>query len=244
MDGAADERVPLLGSYLDGAAVLPRRTAARRGRHPPGLWLPRRERRLRRGGDGGWPDLGRPAAGGDARARRQGRRRAVWRPRSACRRSPATTATTSPTRAAREAAAHRLSRSWSSRAPAAAARACTSSRARRSCGETVARARREAAAAFGDDRLILERYLERPRHVEVQILADAHGNAVHLGERECSLQRRHQKVIEEAPSPAVNPELRARLGDAALRWPRGRLRRRRAPPSSCWPPTASSSSSR
>ena len=83
--------------------------------------------------------------------------------------------------------------------------------------DTIARARREAATAFGDERLILERYLPRPRHIEVQFLADAHGNAVHLGERECSLQRRHQKVIEEAPSPVVDPELRQRLGDAALR---------------------------
>ena len=82
--------------------------------------------------------------------------------------------------------------------------------------ETVASARREAAAAFGDERLILERYLPRPRHIEVQFLADAFGNAVHLGERECSLQRRHQKVIEEAPSPAVDEPLRTRLGEAAL----------------------------
>jgi acetyl/propionyl-CoA carboxylase alpha subunit len=83
--------------------------------------------------------------------------------------------------------------------------------------EALATARREARTAFGDDRLILERYLGRARHVEVQVLADSHGNAVHLGERECSLQRRHQKVIEEAPSPAVSPNLRERLGDAALR---------------------------
>jgi len=89
--------------------------------------------------------------------------------------------------------------------------------AAREMTETLARARREARASFGDDRLILERYLERPRHVEVQLLADTHGNAVHLGERECSLQRRHQKVIEEAPSPAVNAKLRKKLGDAALR---------------------------
>jgi acetyl-CoA/propionyl-CoA carboxylase biotin carboxyl carrier protein len=82
--------------------------------------------------------------------------------------------------------------------------------------ETVARARREAKSSFGDDRLILERYLARPRHVEVQLLADEHGNVVHLGERECSLQRRHQKVIEEAPSPAVAAATRARLGDAAI----------------------------
>ena len=83
--------------------------------------------------------------------------------------------------------------------------------------DTLARARREAKAAFGDDRLILERYLTRPRHIEIQVLADTHGNAVHLGERECSLQRRHQKVIEESPSPAVNEPLRQRLGEAALK---------------------------
>ena len=83
--------------------------------------------------------------------------------------------------------------------------------------ETLARARREAAASFGDERLILERYLARPRHVEMQLLLDHHGNGVHLGERDCSLQRRHQKVIEESPSPAVDAGLRERLGDAALR---------------------------
>ncbi len=83
--------------------------------------------------------------------------------------------------------------------------------------ETLAQARREAASSFGDDRLLLERYLERPRHVEIQFLLDRQGNGVHLGERDCSLQRRHQKVIEEAPSPAVDAALRERLGDAALR---------------------------
>ncbi len=77
-------------------------------------------------------------------------------------------------------------------------------------------ARREARAAFGDERLVLERYVPRPRHVEVQLLLDEHGNGVHLGERDCSLQRRHQKVIEEAPSPGVDAELRSRLGAAAL----------------------------
>jgi acetyl-CoA/propionyl-CoA carboxylase biotin carboxyl carrier protein len=77
-------------------------------------------------------------------------------------------------------------------------------------------ARREAGAAFGDERVLAERYLERPRHIEVQVLGDAHGNLVHLGERECSLQRRHQKVVEEAPSPVVDERTREAMGAAAL----------------------------
>jgi acetyl-CoA/propionyl-CoA carboxylase biotin carboxyl carrier protein len=82
--------------------------------------------------------------------------------------------------------------------------------------DAIASARREARAAFGDDRLILERLLEGPRHVEIQVLFDADGNGIHLGERDCSIQRRHQKILEETPSPAVDKDLRNRMGEAAL----------------------------
>ncbi|WP_329195397.1 MULTISPECIES: acetyl/propionyl/methylcrotonyl-CoA carboxylase subunit alpha [unclassified Streptomyces] len=83
-------------------------------------------------------------------------------------------------------------------------------------GEEIAAARREARSSFGDDTLLVERWVDRPRHIEIQVLADAHGNVVHLGERECSLQRRHQKVIEEAPSVLLTPQLRASMGAAAV----------------------------
>ena len=81
---------------------------------------------------------------------------------------------------------------------------------------SLAAARREARNAFGDDAVYVEKYIEGPRHVEIQVLGDAHGTMLHLGERECSVQRRHQKMIEEAPSVAVTPELRARMGAAAV----------------------------
>jgi acetyl/propionyl-CoA carboxylase alpha subunit len=82
--------------------------------------------------------------------------------------------------------------------------------------ESTAAARREALASFGDGTLYVERLIQNPRHIEVQILADGHGNVVHLFERDCSLQRRHQKVIEESPSPVLTPALRERIGAAAV----------------------------
>src|SRR3546814_3376810 len=77
--------------------------------------------------------------------------------------------------------------------------------------------KREAAASFGDDRVLIEKYIERPRHIEVQVFGDAHGNIVHLFERDCSLQRRHQKVIEEAPAPGMDEATRAAVCEAAVK---------------------------
>jgi len=82
---------------------------------------------------------------------------------------------------------------------------------------SVISAQREALSGFGDDRIFIEKYVEKSRHIEIQILGDEHGNIVHLGERECSIQRRHQKIIEESPSPKVDPFLREQMGEAAIK---------------------------
>ncbi len=83
--------------------------------------------------------------------------------------------------------------------------------------DSIISAKREALSGFGDDRIFIERYVEKSRHIEIQILGDEHGNVVHLGERECSIQRRHQKIIEESPSPRIDPSLREEMGQAAIK---------------------------
>src|SRR5437899_7478699 len=82
--------------------------------------------------------------------------------------------------------------------------------------EGVDTARSKAARAFGNDTIFLERYVDEPRHIEIQVLADTHGNVIHLGERECSVQRRHQKIIEESPSPVIDSAKRHQMGEAAV----------------------------
>jgi acetyl/propionyl-CoA carboxylase alpha subunit len=83
--------------------------------------------------------------------------------------------------------------------------------------ESIDSAKRESKSSFGDDTIFLEKYIDKPRHIEFQILADEHGNIIHLFERECSIQRRHQKIIEETPSPVMNKKLRERMGEAAIK---------------------------
>ena len=108
-------------------------------------------------------------------------------------------------------------RSSSSRRPAAAARACGWSAPPRELEQAVKVCRSEAKAAFGDDSLYLEKWLEETRHVEVQVAVDRYGAGVHLGERDCSVQRRHQKILEEAPTPALSAAARPELAERAIR---------------------------
>jgi acetyl-CoA carboxylase biotin carboxylase subunit len=133
--------------------------------------------------------------------------------------TPVVPGTTEPLRDAAEAAAIAGRFGYPVLLKAAAGGGGKGMRVVRNAGEietALASAQREAKNAFGDDAVYVEKYIEGPRHVEIQVLADEHGNCIALGERECSIQRRHQKMIEEAPSVAVTPELRRRMGDAAV----------------------------
>ncbi len=214
--GAVDEVVPLAGSYLDGLAVIAAALAARADAIHPGYgFLAENADFAQAVIDAGLIWVGPPPAamralGDKAAARQLARKLGV---------------PTLPGYDGEDQSDNRLSREAKrigfpvlvKPSAGGGGKGMHVVSAGRELRDTLARARREAKASFADDRLVLERYIERARHVEVQLLADTHGNAVHLGERECSLQRRHQKVIEESPSPAVNARLRRQLGDAALR---------------------------
>ena len=214
--GLADRRTAAAGFLPARRCDHRSRHAIRRAGDPSRLRLPQRERRLRRRGGSGRPGLHRPERRVDAQDGQQGRRQGTDAGRG---------------RAGR-AGLHR-------RGPVAAT--CLQREADRigfplmikaahgggGKGMRIVRApdeflpnlescQREAASAFGRDRVLLERYIEQPRHIEIQVFGDAHGNVIHLNERECSAQRRYQKVLEESPSPFLTPELRAAMGAAAV----------------------------
>ena len=171
---------------------------ARARRAAPGLRVPVGERGAGARVRGGGRRVRRAVAGGDRADGRQGAREGGRRARPACR----------SCRYRRTRRDGRHTRCWSRPRRAAAGAACASSSARRTSTRRWPPRSREAAAGFGDDRVFIERYLPRARHIEVQVIGDAHGNVCRFGERECSLQRRHQKVLEESPSPVVSAELR------------------------------------
>ena len=214
-------------------------------RDPSRLRLPQRGRDVRGGLRGARPDVHRSAARG-ARAVREQVRRApdARRQRSADRARAA--AASSPTCATR----------WSRRREAGypvllkpsaggGGRGMRLVRSPREMETSLPLARSEAQAAFGDDSVYFEKWIEESRHVEVQVMVDRHGNGVHLGERDCSVQRRHQKIIEEGPSPAMDDAARDRLRDLAIRSvDRGGIRERRDARVPARRATATSTSSR
>ena len=192
-----------------------RRPPHRRTSDPSRLRIPLGERRIRRRTGSRGHRVHRAAGQGDPDHGRQDRRQDDGVGVRCAGRARHRAARPDRRRPDRRRQATSAIRCWSSRRRAAAARACGSCTRPSELPAALTSARREAGAAFGDDTLFLERFVLNPRHIEVQVLADGYGNVVHLGERECSLQRRHQKVIEEAPSPLLDAATRARIGAAA-----------------------------
>ena len=216
----ADLAVPLAGSsaadtYLAGDRLIAAARALGRGRDPSRVRVPRRERRLRPGRDGRRDHLGRSVAesirlmGSKVAAKQAAAAAGVPLPPS----REVDGEDASVWAAAAETVGFPLLVKASAGGGGKGMRLVAGADA---LAEAVRAARREAASAFGDPTVFLERYLAGARHVEVQVFGDAHGNVIHLGERECSIQRRHQKVIEETPSPGITPETRERMLAAAV----------------------------
>ena len=216
----ADEAFALGGStagesYLAIDKLIDVAQPGGRRRRPPRLRLPVRERRLRAGRHRRGPHLDRPHPAGHPRPRRQGHRpahrHARGRPARPRHQRPGLRRRTRSSRSPRSTA----SRSRSRRRSAAAAAGSRSRARRRRSRELYESAVREAKAAFGRGECFVERYLDKPRHVEAQVLADTHGSVVVVGTRDCSLQRRFQKLVEEAPAPFLSDEQRATIHEAA-----------------------------
>ncbi|MDF1502046.1 acetyl-CoA carboxylase biotin carboxylase subunit, partial [Roseisolibacter sp. H3M3-2] len=216
----ADEAVhvgppPSAQSYLLGDRLIEaaKRTGAE-AIHPGYGFLSEREWFARAVREAGLTFVGPPAEAIEAMGSKTAARQLAIRAGT-----PVVPGTTEPLRDAAEAAAIAEQYGYPVLLKAAAGGGGKGMRVVRAAGEiagALESAQREARNAFGDDAVYVEKYIEGPRHVEIQVLGDRHGNMLHLGERECSVQRRHQKMIEEAPSVAVTPELRARMGAAAV----------------------------
>ncbi len=202
-------------SYLNIAKIIATAKEAGAEGDPPRLRLPRRERRDGPGLRRGRHHLDRPAAGGDRSDGLEDARRARSWSRPGCRSSPARPRSPKTSTQARKQADEAGYPVACKAAGGGGGKGFRVAMTPDDLAEAFEGSAREGEKFFSDDRVYVERYLEDPRHVEVQVLADGHGNVIHLGERDCSIQRRHQKVIEEAPGPHVDEEMRERIGKIA-----------------------------
>ena len=243
----ADEAVcigppPAAQSYLVMPALIQAAAAERRRGDPPRLRVPRRARRVQPPVPGAGDQVHRPVAGEHRAHGRQGAARATMTAAGV----PITPGSEGIIESAAEAEVVARDIGLPVMIKASAGGGGKGIRIATEASElagAVRQAQAEAEAAFGNGAVYVEKYIGAPRHIEIQVLADGKGHGIHLGERDCSIQRRHQKLIEEAPSPAVSPELRAADGPGRRR----RRRRRRttrapAPSSSCSTATAASTS--